>query len=235
MVKYARVSKDDIILEIGAGYGALTCKIADRAGKVYAIEEDGKICGTLRHNCEGWDNIEVIEGNALKLDFPTFDKVVSNLPYSISSKITFKLLEHDFDLGILMYQYEFAKKMVAEAGSKHYTRLSVVVQSCSNVRILELTPEDAFIPKSKVKSAIVEIFPRKRVEEPFLSFVKTIFSHRRKKMKNVIILSHILGEDTDLDCLPSELMEKRPGELTIEEIEYVADQLKGRCPKMHQS
>ena len=101
------------MFEIGAGIGNLTERLARKAKKVIAIELDPSLVNVLHDRFNKIENIEIIQGDALKIDFPEFDKVVSNLPYSISSEITFKLLRHKFKLGILMYQYEFAVRMVS--------------------------------------------------------------------------------------------------------------------------
>lgn len=87
--------------------------MAELAGHVTAIESDPFIAGILKDRVQT-DNVDVVVGDALTVDFPEFNKVVSNLPYQISSPITFRLLEHDFELAVLMYQKEFARRMVAE-------------------------------------------------------------------------------------------------------------------------
>src|SRR3990172_11759599 len=140
IIEYGQLNSSDTVLEIGAGYGNLTEKLARKAGKVIAIEADAELASSLNR----FNNVEVFIGDALKLDFPYFNKVVSNLPYSISSPVTFKLLEYEFDMGILMYQYEFAKRMVAAPGSKDYGRLSIAVQYRANVQIMEVVPRLAF-------------------------------------------------------------------------------------------
>ena len=115
IVAAAELNSEDIVLEIGAGVGNLTERLARKAKKVIAIELDPALVNVLHDRFDNVGNIEIIVGDALKIDFPEFDKVVSNLPYSISSEITFKLLRHKFKLGILMYQYEFALRMVSPA------------------------------------------------------------------------------------------------------------------------
>ena len=92
---HADIQSDEVILEIGAGIGTLTIPMAKKASKVIAIEKDPIISDILKQRLikEKITNIEVINEDALKIDFPNFDKVVSNLPYQISSPVTFKLLE----------------------------------------------------------------------------------------------------------------------------------------------
>lgn len=106
IINFGNISKEDTILEIGTGIGTLTIEIAKRAKKVIAIEQDPKIANILssRLEKEKIDNVELINDDALNVDFPKFNKIISNLPYQISSPITFKFLNYDFDLAILMYQ-----------------------------------------------------------------------------------------------------------------------------------
>jgi 16S rRNA (adenine1518-N6/adenine1519-N6)-dimethyltransferase len=217
IISYGNVSRNDRVLEIGAGYGNLTRKLADKASKVYAIEKDKRLAEILSSRIP--ENVEVIQGDARYIDFPPFDKVISNIPYSISSQITFKLLSYPFLLGILTYQYEFAKRMVAKPKSKDYSRLSVMTQYHAKVRILEKISPSAFFPKPNVTSAIVELIPSNpkiRVKDPkfFSSFLSTIFAKRRKKLKNAL--------EIDLD-FPEK--ERRAGELTPEELANLANRI----------
>lgn len=188
-IKYADLDKSDTVLEIGPGLGALTFPLAEGAGKVVAIEQDAQFNKYLKKRIP--KNVELILGDALKLDLPRFDKCVSNLPYNISSPITFKLLEHTFKKAILMYQQEFAERMVAEPGEAAYSRLSVSVYYRAKCDILEHVPKTSFIPQPDVDSAIVELSPRKPPftmdsKEFFLGVLKALFSQRRKKIKNSI-------------------------------------------------
>ena len=195
-IKYAELNDRDIVLEIGPGNGVLTKKIA-KIAKVIAIEIDKKLAEKL----EGLENVEVINGDAMEVDFSSlrFNKVVSNIPYHISSPLTFKLLENKFDFGILMYQKEFAERMVALPGNKKYSRLSVMTYYRANCTILEHVPRTAFFPVPKVDSCIIKIIPiGKRFEvneELFEKVVSALFSHRRKKIKNALLISGLVNEE----------------------------------------
>jgi 16S rRNA (adenine1518-N6/adenine1519-N6)-dimethyltransferase len=233
-VDYADIRKTDVVLEIGAGYGNLTKKIEEKAKKIYAIEIDEELCKLLEERCE---NTEVIHGDTLEVDFPGFDKIVASIPYFISRDVTFKLLRHDFELGIIMYQLDFARRMVAAPGSLDYSGLSVGTQYFSDVSVLEVVPRTAFHPKPRVESAIVKIVPFKGFEvesdEFFLRFVKAVFTQRRKKMRNAILKTthiHLLNININdlekkLRSLPGELMEKRAEELSPAEISYISEYL----------
>ena len=108
--------------------------------------------------------MELIYGDALEIELPNFDVVVSNLPYSISTPITFRLLEKDFDRGILTYQLEFARRLVARVGTKDYGRLSVAIQHYCDVRLIRKIPRGAFYPRPSVDSGVVEL-KRKQCEK----------------------------------------------------------------------
>ncbi len=228
IIGYGKLNKKDIVLEIGAGSGNLTEKLAENAGWVIAVEADAELAASLNR----WENVDVIIGDALKIEFPHFNKVISNLPYSISSPVTFKLLRHKFELGILMYQYEFAMRMVALPKSKDYGRLSVAVQYYADVEILEAVPRSAFITPPEVSSAIVKLVPRPspykvKDEELFMKFLRAVFSQRRKKLRNAIINNaEMLGiRDIEgaLKKLPAKLIERRAETLKPEELAKIAD------------
>lgn len=165
--------------------------------KVIAIEKDCKMVEILKDRIHDLkiDNIEIINADALKIKFPKFNKVVSNLPYTISSPITFKLLNYDFNLGVLMYQKEFAQRLIAKPGTSNYSRLSVMMYFKANVELLDIIPPKSFIPRPKVKSAIVKIIPKKKFKiNRFLKMcVGHYFSIKGKNQKALIESSHELN------------------------------------------
>ena len=192
-IQYANVKKNDVVLEIGPGKGVLTKILSEKAKKVIAIELDKRLFEELQKNMP--DNVVLINNDVLDIDFntlPRFNKIVSNLPFQISSPVTFKILDYDFDLAVLIYQKEFADRMVAESGYKDYSRLSVGVYYKTFCEILEIVPKTCFRPQPKVDSCIVKLIPREfpaffvEDETFFLNFVKDLFSQRRKKIKNTL-------------------------------------------------
>lgn len=216
-VNYADIKKDDVVLEVGPGKGILTKLLAKNAEKVIAVEIDKSLVETLKDTLPS--NVTLIHSDVLKLDFeklPRFNKVVSNLPYQISSPFTFKLLDYSFDLAVLVYQKEFAQRMVAKPGSKTYSRLSVNVYYKAECSLLRIVSKNVFYPIPKVDSAIVKLVPRKvpafsvENEEFFKSFVTVLFSHRRKKIRNIIkdkygfYLTDNLYNDKRVDSLTPE-------------------------------
>lgn len=151
----------DIVLEIGPGIGTLTLNLALKSKKVIAIEQDPLIFKILERRLEenNITNVEFINEDALNIDFPKFNKIISNLPYQISSPITFKFLNYDFDSSILMYQKEFAKRMNGKVNTKEYSRLSAMLYFKCNVEFLTDVSSESFIPKPKVDSSVVKLSP----------------------------------------------------------------------------
>lgn len=228
IIEYGDLNSSDVVLEIGAGYGNLTELLAERAGKVIAVEIDPQLAASINRS----QNLEIVVCDALKMDFPQFNKVISNLPYSISSPVTFKLLGCKFDLGILMYQHEFAKRMVAVPGSKDYGRLSITVQYYADVQILEVVPRGAFSTPPEVSSAIVKLIPHPspytvKDENFFMRFLIAVFSQRRKTIKNAILNNAgLLGiRDNALGTVPDEILRKRAEVLSPRELAELADLL----------
>jgi 16S rRNA (adenine1518-N6/adenine1519-N6)-dimethyltransferase len=228
----ANICEDDVVLEIGGGIGNLTERLLEKAGKVIVIELDPKLVDVLHDRFSDNEKIEIIHGDVLKVDIPEFNKVVANLPYSISSPITFKLFEHDFELGVLMYQYEFAQRMVAEANTEDYSRLSVNTHYFADTSIIMKIPPSAFSPPPEVWSAVVKVVPRPspfQVDEPefFLNLVTAGFLQRRKKLRNAIIKGNHLLKVPNIkqivDELPEEQMSKRAENLEPHELADIAN------------
>jgi 16S rRNA (adenine1518-N6/adenine1519-N6)-dimethyltransferase len=243
IIGYADIDKNDVILEIGSGIGTLTIELAKRAKKVMAIEQDTSICNILAERLEEEkiDNVELINEDALNVDFGEFNKIVSNLPYQISSPITFKFLNYDFDLAILMYQKEFAERMNGEVGSKNYSRLSAMLYFKCDVETLTSVSAESFIPKPKVDSTVVRLTPKENEIadidfRTYSNFTKALFQHRNKKIRNALIDSrHVIG-NIDKKVLKKRLneiesdeingyLERRVITLTPEEILYVSTEL----------
>ncbi len=200
IINFANLTKEDVVLEIGTGIGTLTIELAKKAGKVIAIEQDTKIANILSERLkeEKIDNVELINDDALNVDFPKFNKIVSNLPYQISSPITFKFLNYDFDLAVLMYQKEFASRMNGKVGTKDYSRLSAMLYFKCDVETLTDVSSESFIPKPKIDSTVVKLTPKenkisKDEFKIYSNYTKALFQHRNKKIRNALIDSrHII-------------------------------------------
>jgi len=225
-IEYAMIEPDDIVLEVGPGKGFLTRLLAEKAKQVYAIELDERLITYLRRILP--DNVMVFHADAVTFDFSQikgFTKVVSNLPFQISSPFTFTLLDLHFNRAVLIYQKEFALRMVASYGSSEYSRLSVGVYYRSLCRIREVIPPSCFHPRPLVDSAMVELIPRKkppflvRDEQFFFEVTRLLFNHRRKKIRT------ILSKYYDVDVLDLPYADSRVEMLSPEQIGEVSDQL----------
>ena len=221
IINFGNVTKDDVVLEIGTGIGTLTIELAKKAKKVIAIEQDEKICSILakRLKDEKIDNVELINDDALKVEFPEFNKIISNLPYQISSPITFKFLNYDFDLAILMYQKEFAARMNGEVGTKDYSRLSAMLYFKCDVEKLTEVSNESFIPKPQIDSTVIKLTPKENTIDNedfriYSKFTKALFQHRNKKIRNALIDSrHIISN------IDKKVLKKRLNEIEDEKIQ----------------
>jgi len=205
IVESANLDSDTTVLEIGGGLGMLSEKLAECASRVYIVEIDKKLVEALREILGNYSNVDIIQGDALTIDLPEVDRVVSNLPYSISSPITFRLLEEaKFKYAILMYQSEFAQRMVAEPGSSNYSRLSVDIQYLARIQEIMNVPATDFYPVPAVDSKVVRVEVRK--EGPFAKdkyilfwFVHGIYSYPNKVLRKALrIWFKNLGQDRSL-------------------------------------
>ncbi|HII83958.1 MAG TPA: 16S ribosomal RNA methyltransferase A [Methanobacterium subterraneum] len=239
IVEKANIMDSDVVLEIGAGIGTLTIPLARKAAKVVAFEQDKRIVHLLQERLQELEvsNVEVLEGDATKMEFPYFNKVVSNLPYQISSPITFKLLKYDFDYAILMYQLEFAQRMIAQPGTSNYSRLSVMMNLCTHTELLFKVPPNAFLPPPRISSAVIKLTPQKnpQVDEFFIKTCRALFQHKKKKSGKALLQSfHEIsslnlekGKIRDIiSKLDSRITEERVFKLNGEEILIISKELK---------
>ncbi len=192
LVSHASITKDDIVLEVGAGLGFLTQLLSSKCKKVIAVEVDPKIVRILRKQLHSLQNVDLIEGDILKVSLPPFNKVVSAPPYSISSPLLFRLLERKFDWAVLILQKEFAERLAASVGSKDYGRLTVTIYYRADVELLDYVPRTMFYPPPDVDSMMVRLKPRGSPfqvddEETFFELVRTLFTQRNKKVRNALI------------------------------------------------
>jgi 16S rRNA (adenine1518-N6/adenine1519-N6)-dimethyltransferase len=235
IVGSADVGSDDLIVEIGPGPGKLTRMLAERAGRVVAIEIDDKLYEKLKGELAGFSNIELIRGDALKYhyeDLPEF-KVVANIPYYITTPLIFRLLDVKGKLKsmTLAVQKEVAERIVAKPGTKAYGVLSLVVQYHAEPSLRFLIPKEAFRPVPKVDSAIVilRILDKPSVgvgnEKLFFRIIKTAFSQRRKMLSNSL---KSVRQDVKEWLIRAGIdPHRRPETLNIEEFARLANTCEG--------
>jgi 16S rRNA (adenine1518-N6/adenine1519-N6)-dimethyltransferase len=192
--------KDDLVIEIGAGKGVLTFPLAERAGKVIAVEKDKALIPFLMENKK--DNMVVLHEDILRLDLgklvagePAFCdrvKLAGNLPYAISSPLLFKVLDNKglFSACVFLLQKEVAGRLGAGPGSKNFAPLSILFQRSFDVRLCFTVAPGAFSPPPRVQSTLVSLTRRPSPlfpvadEDRFRRFLRASFAQRRKTLLN---------------------------------------------------
>ncbi len=198
------------VLEIGPGRGALTALLATRGRRIIAVELDRVMAAQLRMKFNTYPNVEIIEGDILKIELDTVfgpkpgmlrpglkfapepAYVVGNLPYYITSDILLRLLEYHryFSTIVIMVQKEVADRLAASPGSRDYGLLSATAQLFATVEKLFTLSPDAFAPPPKVHSSVVRMTIEPRLdslgvpEAEFISFLKLSFGQKRKTLSN---------------------------------------------------
>jgi 16S rRNA (adenine1518-N6/adenine1519-N6)-dimethyltransferase len=210
IIKSANLSSDDVVLELGSGIGLLTREIALSANKVIAVELDSALFRILQSYCKDFDNITPINADILEIDYAKIlgenglspnqkIKIIGNLPYYITTPIIFKFLEESKSLPIksiiLMVQKEVGERIVSPPGKKDYGSLSVAIAYRCNTRIIKTISAGCFYPKPKVDSVLIELAVQDKPnvsvkdENLFFSVVRSAFQHRRKTLRNALMLS----------------------------------------------
>ncbi|HJP61104.1 MAG TPA: 16S rRNA (adenine(1518)-N(6)/adenine(1519)-N(6))-dimethyltransferase RsmA [Gemmatimonadaceae bacterium] len=190
-------TKSDTVVEIGPGRGSLTEILAERAGKLVAVEIDRALAAELRDKYSAADNVEIVEGDFLESDPRALAGddflLIGNVPYYITTPIVFKALEPPIPRrSVFLVQREVADRMTAKAGEESYGALSVNVAAVATVAQVLRVPAAAFKPPPKVESAVVRLTPRAKPLVPaeslrgFRTFVQATFSQRRKQLLRVL-------------------------------------------------
>ncbi|MFP4631850.1 MAG: 16S rRNA (adenine(1518)-N(6)/adenine(1519)-N(6))-dimethyltransferase RsmA [Halobacteriales archaeon] len=207
----------DHVLEIGGGVGNLTARLA-RDHEVTAVELDADLAEHLRRR---FPEVEVVHGDATDVRLPEFDACVSNLPYSASTPLLFRLLPHGKPL-VLLLQREVAERAAATPDDDAYGRLSVTAAYYADVDVVETVPPTAFEPQPRVESAVTEFVPAARPDvdaELHADVVRAAFTQRRKTLRNALAnTTHMTDlERDDVDALPERLLRRRPDALSPED------------------
>lgn len=201
IVDKAALRTSDVVLEVGPGTGNMTMKMIDKAKTVVACEIDQRLIGELQKRVQNTpyrNKLKILPGDVLKNNLPYFDICVANLPYQISSPFVFKLLEHRpfFRCAILMFQREFAHRLVAKPGDKLYCRLSVNCQFLARVDLIMKVGKNNFRPPPKVESNVVRIEPRN--PPPDVNFkewdgmLRVVFNRKNKSLQATFHQSGVL-------------------------------------------
>ena len=244
ILEAGELTDTDTVIEIGAGLGCLTEVLARRAKRVIAVEVDELLYKALAAQFSTASHIQLLNADILKLELqtllccdteavPTTFKVIANLPYSITTPILWKLLDHHKQIHscVLMMQKEVAERIVAEPGGKDYGALTIGVAYRTDATLIATLSPENFYPAPKVDSALLKLTilenPKVRVEneEFFFKVVRTAFRTRRKMLKNTLVRSRLASAEVlaaafeELDIAP----ERRAETLDITEFAALAN------------
>ncbi len=228
IIKKANINENDHIVEIGGGIGILTRSLVSTGAKITVIEKDKRLAEYLQNT---FPDIEVIVGDALKIDWPKADKIIANLPYSISTPILAKIFHSENSHAILMLQKEVADRCLAKPGDRNFSRLSVLCHLHVTVEKLFNVNPDAFFPKPKVTSSVVEFLIKpieiKNNHDEIELLVRNLFTLRRRTLRSVLrgFLKRKFPTESIWDEAPNK--SKRIFELTAFEIDELLTYLKG--------
>ncbi|MDO8571426.1 MAG: 16S rRNA (adenine(1518)-N(6)/adenine(1519)-N(6))-dimethyltransferase RsmA [bacterium] len=197
IVDAADIKKTDVIVEIGAGLGTLTCELAKKAKKVFAVEIDKDLLPLLKENTAAYRNVTIIKDDALEVSLSRYGKkdgsykVVANIPYHITSRlIRLFLEEHPKPSSlVLLIQKEVAQRIGAKP--PHSSLLSLSVQYYAEPRILFSVSRNCFSPKPNVESAVIRLdvipsshLPKQTEQDAFFRLIKAGFAAKRKFLAN---------------------------------------------------
>lgn len=231
LVDLAALTSHDNVLEIGPGLGFLTSILVTKAGHVTAVEKDRTLVGYLKKKFSNSNNLDVIQGDILTTKIPENSKIVSSPPYNISSRLILQILASKFKLAVLLMQNEFVNRLIASPGSRDYGRLSVMLQSRAEAKLVAQVLRSSFYPKPRVDSAIVTIAPANepfaRENEIFEDIVRELFTQRRRKLTKVLgkYLKRCYADQSDDILRQITVPEKRVYETTPQELAALSDQI----------
>lgn len=246
IIRSAKLTKEDCVLEIGPGIGTMTQYLAEAAREVIAVEIDKKLIPILSETLQSYDNVTVINEDILKVDIPELAdrynqgrpiKVVANLPYYITTPIIMGLFESHVPVESItvMVQKEVADRMQVGPGTKDYGALSLAVQYYAKPEIVANVPPNCFIPRPNVGSAVIRLTRHKacpvEVKDEALMFklIRASFNQRRKTLVNSIGNAPELGFSKDFmkEALDAEGISQtvRGEALTLEQFAALSNRL----------
>lgn len=224
IINAAKLTKDDLVIEIGSGLGVVTAEIAKIANLVIAIEIDKELLGISREVLKNSQNVTFVGLDILKVDLKEISlgrkyKIIGNLPYYITAPIVEKILTEprrsaagsELVLAVVMAQKEVAERMSVSPGTKKYGAFSIFCQYYAEVKLNSLVSKSSFHPWPEVSSAIVSLTPHASPvfpgldEDLFFKIVRTAFQQRRKKLSTSLADFKLIEPPVDLNRRPETL------------------------------
>jgi len=190
MMDIAKVCKDDVVLEVGAGMGNITDLISKVARHVYAVEKYRQFEPILRDRLKGRHNVEIIFDNILNIRLPFFDKIVSNPPFSICESLVQKLIHSNFQLGALIVPMSFAQNITAKTDDPKASKLAILASAFYDMNIEKTIEPDAFYPAPDFRCTLLKLMPYDTKDLTVL-VTRHLFLQRDKKSKNALRMALI--------------------------------------------
>ena len=212
IVTEAKITKNDVVFELGTGLGVLTPLLCEQAKKVISVDADEKLVRSAKSKFSKIDNLVLRSGDGFKQN-DVFSIFVSNLPYSRSKDAIEWLAQSTFSHGVIMVQKEFAEKLLAKS-SKNRKAVSIIATHAFEISIVSKVGKNNFSPPPKVDSVILKIIKKNTMNEEIIQIINKIFSYRRKTVKNIL---KQFNKKT--------LMDKRIDDLSGDEIINLANQI----------
>ncbi|MHA2390343.1 MAG: 16S rRNA (adenine(1518)-N(6)/adenine(1519)-N(6))-dimethyltransferase RsmA [Promethearchaeota archaeon] len=198
IISISEISKDDIVLEIGPGLGVITEKIAEMAKKVYAVEIDKILTKYLTEKLTKYDNIDIINEDILNIELPSHNKVISNIPYTITGPIFEKVFfKKNPPLGILLIEKSITNRIFYPSNYKNFSRISVSVNAYLQPTLRISIPRTSFYPAPKIDLSLIKVIPKvnlhsflaeKESTTFFLKFIAGIMPYKNKNIVNGLSL-----------------------------------------------
>ena len=212
IVSEAKITKNDVVFELGTGLGVLTPLLCENASKVISVDADEKLTKSAKSKFSGIDNLVLKSGDGFKKR-DSFSIFVSNLPYSRSKDAIEWLAQSSFSHGVIMVQKEFAEKLLAKS-SKNRRAVSIIANYTFDIKNILKVGKNNFSPPPKIDSVILKITKKNNLEKEQIQTINKIFSYRRKTVKNIL---KQFNKETQID--------KRVDDLSGDEIVNLAKQI----------
>lgn len=234
IIDASQLEKTDVVLEVGPGIGTLSTEIAPKVKKLWLIELEKHFIPILEQTLSEHENIHIKQADALKISYtglkPLPNKVVSNLPYNIAAPLIMKLLSECPSISqmVVMVQEEMANRLTAKQDTADYGALTLKTSYLAQIRTLFKVSEQVFLPKPRVKSAVIYIqrYPDKVPDENLFEVINNTFRHRRKTIKRALLLAGFTATGVENALRKSGISTaKRPENLNLQNFQELARNL----------